>query len=201
MAFRDWEPAACEAEGLWGSVPARARLGRSPWPYMPGQVLQLEAVLGRPAAGAAPDDGVELISRTLKPALEREAEAAFARFTDGLRTSETLLSDEVRWLTGFRDTGWSGPADAFWRRYAVLTSLPKVAPAWLDDRAQAALMNWPGGVQTNPPPVMLAWAQGRLLARLALPERESDAIALHGLALLDHLLQRASELTEAPAQP
>lgn len=189
LAFKSMFGGAYAIVGQWQGRTVRIECSAPSRPYVQGMEL-----MGRVDLGLASPSSVVLMNRALKRALEEQATALYASYTDDLQTSATMLPEEIRWLAQYRDAGWAGPDEAFWERYAVLTDATDVARSWLDASAVQRLMAWPGDRVSAATPVLFMLLRGKLYLRLQIDQTRDTATALHAMDLLRHLTEQASAL-------
>ena len=154
------------------------------------------AWVGRFDLNIGPEVEVVLINRELKRRFESEIDAYRAghlRLPDGQRQ----VPEEWLWVDEFPDQGWSGPDDAFWERYAVLTDVREVVGRWVDEAAVAKLMAWPSSVAPERP-LMIMLLRGKLYARMQVSPTDDPDVVLHLLDLMEHLGERALRLMDRP---
>ncbi len=178
--------------GDWCGRPVRIECAVPSRPFIKGAEFMARLDLGR-----ATPDSVVVMNRMLKHHLERWANALYSRYTEALKTTAQQVPDEIRWLSMFRDTGWSGPEQRFWARHAVLTNAPDVAREWMQEEGPQRLMCWPEGTVGPETPLMLMLIKGRACMRLQLDHGHDTRTVLHALDLFRHFGQQALELPEA----
>lgn len=174
-------PGQFEIEGLLLRRPFRAECGESSRPYILGQELRARLDLGLPHAGH-----VIVMSRVVRQALEKQANALYADAVDSVRTRGQVLPEEVRWLGLFRQGIWAGPHPLFWERYAVLSDSADLAKQWLDNEAVDGLLTGTNeGVVT--PPLLVTLMRGKCSLRVQVNPQAHGADALQALNTLEHL--------------
>ncbi len=189
LAFKPMFGGAYTMVGHWKSRELRVECGAPSRSYLQGMEL-----MGRADLGLALPSSVVVMNRSLKRALEQQATALYASYTDNLQTSAAMLPEEIRWLAMYRDAGWAGPDEAFWERYAVLTDSTETARAWIDASAQEGLMTWPGDAVSAATPVLFMLLRGKTYLRLQIDHTRDTATAMHALDLLLHLSDQACAL-------
>jgi hypothetical protein len=168
--------------------PFRAERAASTRDYIDGM-----AVLAKVDLGLRFDGSVVVMNRALKRALEAQANSLYSDVTDTVHTTAKALPEELRWLSMFRDAGWAGPENDFWRRYAVLTDAPEIARHWLAGEGVEQLMNWPPDGDEHMP-VVLMLMRGKTYLRMGNAGRGHHGAALSMLGTFEHLSRRAVEL-------
>jgi len=169
-------------------IPWRMEIGKSSREYLPG--LEIKA---RMETQTSAQFGVVIMNRALKQQLERHA---FSLYTDSLQTTlDPQLTDEMRWLAVYPETGWSRLPMAFWDRYSVLTDDRRGAAQWVDEGVYKALLECRlevpvegGGVAEMP--LILSAQRGRILIRTGY-----DTQAPRSLDPLIRLLAEAARTT------
>jgi hypothetical protein len=189
LAYKSMFGGAYAMLGQWQGRSVRIECGVPSRPYLQGMELMGRADLGPASAGS-----VVLLNRSLKQSLEQQATALYASYTDNLKTSAAMLPEEIRWLAMYRDAGWTGPDDAFWERYAVLTDATDVAKTWLDANAIQRLMIWPGDTVSPATPLLFMMLRGKVYLRMQIDETRDEPTALHALELFRHLSEQATGL-------
>lgn len=177
--------------GDWGGQPVRIECAAPSRPFIQGAELMARVDLGRATAG-----GVVVMNRMLKHHLEHWASELYSQYTDTLQTTAQQVPDEVRWLSMYRDAGWSGPDRHFWSRYAVLTNVLDVAREWIDGEGLQRLMRWPVDALSPDTPLMLMLLKGKAYMRLQLDDGLDTDKAMHALDLFRHFGEQALELPE-----
>lgn len=185
LNFTPIGPMAFAVDGAQGERIWRVACGFPTREFIVGHELLARVHLGR-------DDGslVVVMNRALRQDIDARAQTLFSRVTDDLRTLEQEVPEEVRWVSSLRDTGWAGPPEAFWARYAVLTDDPAAARHWLDEEAVERLLAWPPGGVTAQTPMLISRQRGRLQLRLQMDPPADSGAAVHALDLLRHLAIR-----------
>ncbi len=172
-------------EGRWLGQALTVQCGASSRPYISGMELSVKAELG-----VRGDVRVVLLSRALRQSLEVLSERLFNEVTDSLQTTDRPLPEEVSWLSMYRDVGWAGPADAFFRRFAVLTDNTDLARDWLDDAVTAEIaaltQSWNPNI-----PVWWAILRGKLYLRMQWSAGQSPDMIAQALNCFEQLGQRA----------
>lgn len=186
LTFRPLLGSAYAIAGDWQGRGVRVECGAPSRTYVHGMEL-----MGRIDLGLTTPHSVIVMNRALKRALEQQATALYASYTDPLQTSAALLPEEIRWLAVYRDAGWAGPEEAFWERYAVLTDSPETARAWIDESAVRRLMDWPGEAVSAATPVLYMLRRGKSYLRLQIDQPRETATAAHALQTLLHLSEKA----------
>jgi len=189
LAYKSMFGGAYAMVGQWQGRGVRIECGAPSRPYLHGMEL-----MGRADLGLATPASVVLLNRSLKRALEQQATALYASYTDNLQTSAAMLPEEIRWLAMYRDAGWAGPDEAFWERYAVLTDSTEVAKAWIDADAVQRLMEWPGDTVTPATPLLFMLLRGKVYLRMQIDQTRDEPAALNAMALFRHLSDQASAL-------
>jgi hypothetical protein len=189
LAFKPMFGGAYALVGQWQGAGVRIECGAPSRAYLQGMEL-----MGRADLGLTTPSSVVLMNRSLKRALEQQATALYASYTDALQTSAAMLPEEIRWLATYRDAGWAGPDEAFWERYAVLTDSTETARAWIDTSAVQRLMEWPGDAVSAATPVLFMLLRGKTYLRLQIDQTRDTATAVHALDLFRHLSEQASAL-------
>ncbi len=189
LAFKSMFGGAYALVGQWQGRSVRIECGAPSRPYLQGMEL-----MGRADLGLATASSVILMNRALKQALEQQATALYASYTDELQTSAAMLPEEIRWLAMYRDAGWSGPEAALWERYAVLTDSTDTARAWIDASAVRRLLEWPGDAVSSATPVLLMLQRGKIYMRLQIDQTRDTNTALHAMDLFRHLSEQACAL-------
>ena len=177
--------------GDWAGQPVRIECAVPSRPYIKGAELMARLDLGR-----ATPDSVVVMNRVLKHHVEQWANELYSQYTDELKTTAQQVPDEIRWLSMYRDAGWSGPDQRFWARYAVLTNAPEVARDWLRDDGPQRLASWPEGTVWPETPLILMLLKGRAYMRLQLDHGRDTRTVLHALDLFRHFGEQALELPE-----
>ena len=181
-------PAQFELEGLLLDKPFRASCSASSRPYIIGLEMRARMDLDLPPTGH-----VIVMSRVVRQALEKQANALYAAAVDPVQTSAQMLPEELRWLSMFRQGIWNGPQPLFWERYAVFTDEPDLAKRWLDDEAVEFLMSGTGQAAASVPVVVMLM-KGKCYLRLQVNPQAEGADALLALELMEHLSDRALQL-------
>ena len=189
LTFKPLIGGAYTIAGHWQSRGVRVECGAPSRSYLHGMEL-----MGRVDLGVATPNSVIVMNRSLKRALEQQATALYASYTDPLQTSAAMLPEEIRWLAVYRDAGWAGPDEAFWERYAVLTDSPETAKAWIDASVVHKLMSWPGDAVSAATPVLFMLRRGKTYLRLQIDQTRDTATAMHAMDVLLHLSEQASAL-------
>ena len=181
-------PGRFVVEGLLLDRPFRAECGESSRPYILGLELRARLDLGLPPAGH-----VIVMSRAVRQALEKQANALYADAVDTVRTRGQVLPEEVRWLGLFRQGIWAGPHPVFWERYAVLSDSSDLAKHWLDSEAVEFLT---AGSQEAAAtvPLLVTLMRGKCYLRLQVNPHANGADALLALEMLEHMGARALRL-------
>lgn len=181
-------PAQFELDGLLLDQPFRATCSASTRPYINGLEMRARLDLGLPPSGH-----VIFMSRVVRQSLEKQANELYATAVGSVQTSAQLLSEELRWLSMFRQGMWTGPHPPFWERYAVLTDEPELARRWLDDDATEHLL-----ADTSPArpsvPLLMMLMRGTCYLRLQVSPHLQGADAVLALGLLERLGARAMQL-------
>lgn len=154
------------------------------------------AWVGKCDLGIGPEVEGVLVNRELKRRFESEIDAYRAghlRLAEGQRQ----VPEEWIWVDELPDQGWSGPDDAFWERYAVLTDVREVVSRWLDEAAIERLMNWPANVKSDRP-LMIMLLKGKLYVRMQASPLDEPEVVLRLLDLVEHLSIRALRLMTRP---
>ena len=189
LAFKRMFGGAYAMVGQWQGQGVRIECGAPSRAYLQGMEL-----MGRADLGLGTASSVVVMNRALKRALEQQATALYASYTDDLQTSAAMLPEEIRWLAMYRDAGWAGPEEAFWERYAVLTDSTETARAWIDESAVQRLMDWPGAAVSATTPVLFMLLRGKTYVRLQIDQTRDVATAVHALELFRHLAEQARSL-------
>jgi hypothetical protein len=106
---------------------------------------------------------VILIGRKLRDQLERQT---FAKATSDLHTGlQEGIPEELLWLASCEEVGWEGPADEFWKDWAVLASRRTYARAWVDAPLQERAMEWAAADTNAIQPLILALQNGQVALR------------------------------------
>lgn len=121
-------PVQFELDGLLLDQPFRATCSASTRPNITRLGMRVRMDLGLP-----PSWHVIFMPQVVRQSLERQANEIYAAAVGLVQTSAQLLSEELRWLSTFRQGMWTGPHPSLWERYAVLTDEPELARRWLDD--------------------------------------------------------------------
>lgn len=191
LQYNPLSAGAWAVHGDWGGQPVRIECAAPTRPFIQGVELMARLDLGRTTAG-----GVVVMNRVLKHQLELWATELYSQYTDMLQTTAQQVPDEIRWLSMYRDAGWSGPEQRFWARYAVLTNAPDVAREWLDGEGAQRLMRLPPGTISPDTPLMLMLLKGRAYMRLQLDHALDTDTALHAMDLFRHFGEQALVLPE-----
>jgi len=172
-------------EGAWLGGGLVAQFGPPTRPYISGQELSLKADLG-----LLGDVRVVLMNRALKQSLQTLSNRLFSEVTDALQTTDKPLPEEVGWLSLYRDAGWSGPPEAFWSRFAVLTDAPETARQWLDaalvTELYSAAQSWSPAL-----PVWFGMMRGKLYLRAQWPSAQEEGAPAEILRCFEQLALRA----------
>lgn len=174
--------------GQWMERPFRVECAASSRGYIQDFELKAKADLD-----LTHEVNLILMNRALKRSLEAQANVLHENASGAPETRAKPPSEEVRWLSMYRDAGWPGPDDHFWARYAVLTDAPEVARRCLDAEAIAMLMGWPRPVHERTP-VLLMLTRGKTYLRLELGDPSETDAALHALDVFEHFSARAARL-------
>lgn len=169
---------------LWGR-PFQAGCAPSSRPYIVGMELMARAALDLDTASS-----VIVMHRSLKRVLDHLAGQMFAQTVDGLHTSDRPLPEEIVWLSTFRDVGWTGPSDAFWSRYGVLTDSVEAAREVLEPEMIAMLSAPPAGLPSEVP-FLLAMTRGKLYLRMQLEAEDSGEAGHYALDAMKLFSARA----------
>jgi hypothetical protein len=167
--------------------PFRAECGPSSRPYIQGMELRVKVNLELPPFGQ-----VVVMSRAVRDAL--------VRLDDAVSPPAGPLLDERRWLAELNTTQWSGPAEAFWARYMVLSDAPELARRWLNADAIEFLTQGNSEAAARVP-LLIALMRGKCYLRLQVNPHARDADTLLALELLEHLIGRALELAGRNSAP
>jgi hypothetical protein len=167
--------------------PFRAECGPSSRPYIQGMELRVKVNLELPPFGQ-----VVVMSRAVRDAL--------VRLDDAVSPLAGPLLDERRWLAELNTTQWSGPAEAFWARYMVLSDAPELARRWLNSDAIEFLTQGNSEAAARVP-LLIALMRGKCYLRLQVNPHARDADTLLALELLEHLIGRALELAGRNSAP
>lgn len=189
LAFKPLIGGAYAIVGQWQGRSVRIECGAPSRSYVQGMEL-----MGRVDLGLATSSNVFVMNRSLKRALEEQATALYASYTDALQTSAALLPEEVRWLAACRDAGWAGPDESFWARYSVLTDSTEVAKVWVNASVVQQLMSWPGNVVSAATPVLFMLRRGKTYLRLQIDQTRDTSSAMHALDILLQLSEQANAL-------
>lgn len=160
---------AVSMQGKVGGRPWKMELGRPTRDYISGEELRARAELGV-------DDEIAamIINRPLKESLERRA---YSMITDTLQTTASPnLPEEMRWLAMYDEVGWEAVADAFWRRYAVLSDRRENALAWVDSTLVDLLLNWPEPAPAANVPFLVVLLRGKCYLRMQYKPAETSTL-------------------------
>lgn len=155
-----------------------------------------EEIRGRADIGIDPLVTVIIMNRALKELLEKRA---YALYTDSVETEASpTLMEEMRWLALYPQVGWERVADAFWHRYAVMTSQRAHAMGWLTPKLADMLMAWPEPAPLAENPFILMVMRGRVHLRMQLTPADANT--------LDHIARLFTAASQAavevfPANP
>ncbi|MCU0761562.1 MAG: hypothetical protein MUF76_00920 [Hydrogenophaga sp.] len=164
--------------GAWNGHLFRAECAPSTRNYIRGFELKARVELS-----VQPEVGLVLMNRALKSTFEAQANALFEDVTDPLETRARQVPEEVRWLSLYRDAGWTGPPAGFWSRYAVLTDTAEVARESLNEALVTQLMQWPAH-QPEGAPMLYVLDSGSTYLRLQMDRSVSADVAVHALDVL-----------------
>lgn len=162
----------------------RAECGPPSRSFIQGTELRAKLEQGLRQPGA-----VVVMNRSLKRQLDAEASALYSDYIDDLQTSALNLPEEIRWLSRYRDMGWSGPPDTFWAAFAVLTDAPDMARQWLNAEMVGLLMHASALRGSDDVPFMLMLMRGNTYLRLQV----DPVIERQTLASMLAFFARASE--------
>ena len=188
LSFNPLVGGAYALTGRWHDRSVRIQCQETSRPFIQGMELMARADLGLKQEGS-----VVVMNRKLKDVLEAQSRALYSQYTDDLQTMAGVVPDEVRWLSMYRDAGWTGPDRLFWARYAVLTDSPDTARRWIDSETEQRLMDWPDPV-SDETPVMLMLQRGKTYMRMQIDRTGDTRTALHAFGLFDRASQRALEM-------
>jgi hypothetical protein len=169
----------------------RAECTLSKRDYIQGLELMAKTDLELPPAGT-----VIIMNRVLKRALDAQANGLFNKATESLQTQAQDMPEEVRWLSLYRDVGWSGPDERFWAAYAVLTDVPDLAERWLDATALGLLKERLSDGASDDTPLLVMLTRGKAYMRAQVSPTSGSADALD---LYEHLCGRALALRDHTA--
>lgn len=169
----------------------RAECGPPSRDFVQGMELRAKTELGFRQPGA-----VVVMNRSLKRQLDAEASALYSDYIDDLQTSALQLPEEIRWLSLYRDMGWSGPPDSFWAEFAVLTDSPDLARQWLNPGLIRALQETAGLRHADGSPFMMMLMRGNAYLRVQI-DTEDDR---HTQCALLAFFEGASQAAKA-SQP
>ena len=192
LAYEPLAGGAYVLSGHWWEQPVRIECAVPTRPFIQGLEFMARVELARPTPG-----GVVVMNRALKQRLERQAGKLYSQYTDTLQTTAQNVPEEIRWLSMYRDAGWSGPDRRFWARYAVLTDVPETARSWLDDESLQRLMRWPTEAVGLDTPLLLMRLRGKVYMRLQIDRANDGATAAHALDLFRHACEQARRLQAA----
>jgi hypothetical protein len=193
LAYEPLASGAYVLTGHWWGVPVRIECAAPSRFYMRGMELMARADLAQPTPGG----GVVVMNRALKHRLEQKAGELYSQYTDTLQTTAQNVPEEIRWLSMYRDAGWSGPDRRFWARYAVLTDAPEAARDWIDDECLQRLMRWPTEAVGLDTPLLLMRLKGKVYMRLQIDQASDGATAAHALDLFHHASEQARRMIQA----
>lgn len=189
MAFVAVTPACYVLSGRLANGGFRAECGPSSRSFIEGLELRAKVELGLQLPGA-----VVVMNRSLKRQLDAQASALYSDYIDDLKTSALNLPEEIRWLSRYRDLGWSGPPDAFWAAFSVLTDTPELARQWLDASRVQALMATAALRQASDSPFMLMLMRGNTYLRVQVDPGDGRQTHLETLAFFGLASQAAKGL-------
>lgn len=189
-------PAQFALDGLLLDKPFRATCGASSRPYITGLEMRVRMDLDLPPTGH-----VIVMSRVVRQALEKQANELYEAAVDSVQTNAQVLTEELRWLSMFRQGIWTGPQPSFWERYAVLTDEQDLAKRWLDEEAIEFLLAGSSRAAASVPVVVMLM-RGKCYLRLQVNPQAEGADALLALELMEHLGDRAMQLAgRSPHRP
>lgn len=181
----DVSPAEFLLHGQLDGRAFRAECGPSSRPFIEG--LELRA---RHGLGLKPPGAVVIMNRTLKRQLMEQANALYSDYIDDLQTSALELPEEIRWLSLYRDMGWSGPEDAFWAAFAVMTDAPELARQWLtEDMIEALMRTLP--LRSADTPFLLMLMRGNAYLRMQVDSPGDRTMLVEALGLVERSAERA----------
>lgn len=185
LTFTDVSPGQLSLYGQLDGRAFRAECGPSSRSFIHGIELRARHGLGFRLPGA-----VVIMNRALKRQLEVQANALYSDYIDDLQTSALELPEEIRWLSLYRDMGWSGPEDAFWAAFAVMTDAPELARHWLTEDMIGALM------RTLPhrpadTPFLLMLMRGNTYLRMQVNPADDQTSLVGALELVERSSKRA----------
>ena len=134
-----------------------------------------EEVRGRADIAVDAEVSIIIMNRPLKELLEKRA---YALYTDSLETKASpTLMEEMRWLALYSEAGWGSLADAFWHRYAVMTSHREHAMSWLTPKLTSLLMTWADPAPAADVPFILMVMRGKVHLRMQLPSADANTLS------------------------
>lgn len=158
------------ANGLLDDKPWKLERAAASRDYISG-----EEVRGRADIAVDAEVSIVIMNRPLKDLLEKRA---YALYTDSLETKASpTLMEEMRWLALYSEAGWGSLADAFWHRYAVMTSHREHAMSWLTPKLASLLMTWPNPAPAADVPFILMVMRGKVHLRMQLPSADANSLS------------------------
>jgi hypothetical protein len=147
-------------DGAMGSHAWRLEWGMPQRGYIHGNELRLRMELG-----LSPELHMLLLSRPLMVELERRT---FENFTSTKETQiDASTPEEMRWLAMFPKVALAANLD-FRHRFAVVSSSPQAAVAWIAGPVAERLSSAARGPLAGEPPFLVMTLRGRIYLRLEL---------------------------------
>jgi hypothetical protein len=84
--------------------------------------------------------------------------------------------EEMRWLALYPQVGWENLPDAFWNRYAVMTSHRAHAMRWVTPQLAALLTSWPELTSDADVPFILMVMRGKAHLKMQLTPADANTL-------------------------